>query len=377
MSARTPGRRFAITADADPYGAAVSQLLPAVLQALDTLEFVGRRLHPPDLPALVEEVGDVAGPVREALKSLRAVASPGQPIESANRVVAAAADVCLAFEGLAEAARDPNGFVQAYRALRSGTRAVEALYPLAASSPQVSRFFIEPELRDSAAVAECLAEADASCDGVGVMHVENDRESRGGFSMYVPEYYDPDEAYPLIVALHGGSGHGAEFLWTWLRDARSRGAILVAPTSLGRTWSLQTPDVDRAHIEAIVQQLRQRWNVNGTKMLLTGMSDGGTFTLVAGLHAESPFTHLAPSSASFHPMLVDRSSPGRLAGLPVYLMHGVLDWMFPVDFAHIASAALTKAGANVVFREIHDLSHTYPRDENPRIMDWLCGQPSR
>jgi phospholipase/carboxylesterase len=29
------------------------------------------------------------------------------------------------------------------------------------------------------------------------------------------------------------------------------------------------------------------------------------------------------------------------------------------------------AGADVVFREIEDLSHTYPRDENGRILDWL------
>ena len=31
----------------------------------------------------------------------------------------------------------------------------------------------------------------------------------------------------------------------------------------------------------------------------------------------------------------------------------------------------TKAGARVVYRELDDLSHTYPRDENPRILDWL------
>ena len=42
-----------------------------------------------------------------------------------------------------------------------------------------------------------------------------------------------------------------------------------------------------------------------------------------------------------------------------------------------ANAALTAAGARVVYREIDDLSHTYPRDENPRIMDWLlAGSPS-
>ena len=351
--------------------------MPALLTALDALEVVSRRLHPPDLPALVGGVRDVAAPVREGLEALRAVASPEESIESWKRLESAAANVCLAFDGLVEAARDPNGFVHAYRALRSGTRALEALYPLTATSPEVSRFFVEPNLRDNADLAKRIADADPSRDAVGVTHVNNDRESHGGFSMYVPEYYDAGEAYPLIVALHGGSGHGADFLWTWLREARSYGAILVAPTSRSRTWSLRHPDVDSQYIKAIVMDVRRRWNVNGERMLLTGMSDGATFALVTGLRAESPFTHLAPSSASFHTMPADSSLASRLRGLPVYLMHGELDWMFPVDFARIANAALTKAGASVVFREIGDLSHTYPRDENPKIMDWFLGPTSR
>ena len=51
----------------------------------------------------------------------------------------------------------------------------------------------------------------------------------------MPEYYTPDRAWPLVMALHGGSGNGRGFLWSWLRDARSRGAILVAPTATGNT----------------------------------------------------------------------------------------------------------------------------------------------
>jgi len=37
---------------------------------------------------------------------------------------------------------------------------------------------------------------------------------------------------------------------------------------------------------------------------------------------------------------------------------------------------LRVAGARVIYREIDDLSHTYPRDENPRIMDWLLAANS-
>ena len=57
-------------------------------------------------------------------------------------------------------------------------------------------------------------------------------------------------------------------------------------------------------------------------------------------------------------------------------MHGVLDWMFPVDIARAADTALRAAGARVVYREIDDLSHTYPRDENPRLMDWFLADDS-
>jgi len=45
--------------------------------------------------------------------------------------------------------------------------------------------------------------------------------------------------------------------------------------------------------------------------------------------------------------------------------------MFPVETARMARRALEGAGARLVYREIEDLSHTYPRDENPRILDWL------
>lgn len=346
-----------------------------LLAALDVLESVFRQLHPPRLPMLVARALPAArrlpqrrGPVAEN------DADPNGTVPIAGTPVQVAAGRArLAFDELAKAASDREGLVHAYRAMRAQARALEALYEVAASMPAVSRFFVEPARRDDIDLLGRLAGTAPASAGAGVTHWDNDLESRGGYSLYVPEGYTPDRHYPLIVALHGGSGHGADFLWTWLREARTREAIVVSPTARGRTWSLNMPEVDDANIRAIVRQVGERWNIDSRHRLLTGMSDGGTFTMITGLRAESSFTHLAPFSASFHPGLVDRSSPQRLARLPVYLVHGVLDWMFPVDFAHIANAALTRAGARVVFREITDLSHTYARDENPRVMDWFLG----
>jgi phospholipase/carboxylesterase len=101
------------------------------------------------------------------------------------------------------------------------------------------------------------------------------------------------------------------------------------------------------------------------------MSDGGTFTLLSGLAEDSPFTHLAPVAASFHPMLLAMTSPQRLTGLPIHLTHGAQDWMFSVGTARTAYRSLAAAGAAITYREIADLSHAYPRDGQGEVLDWF------
>ncbi|MFY9951623.1 MAG: phospholipase, partial [Bradyrhizobium sp.] len=208
----------------------------------------------------------------------------------------------------------------------------------------------------------------------GIIHDHNDPGSRGGFSLYVPEYYIPDRAWPLVMALHGGSGNGSGFLWSWLRDARSFGAILAAPTATGPTWALMGDDNDTPNLGRILDSIRSRWNVDAKRMLLTGMSDGGTFCYVTGFESTSPFTHLAPIAATFHPLMAEIADTERLRGLPVHIVHGRLDWMFPVQVARQAKNALSAAGASVTYRELDDLSHCYPREMNAPILKWLNGE---
>ena len=178
-----------------------------------------------------------------------------------------------------------------------------------------------------------------------------------------------------MVALHGGAGDGRGFLWSWLRDARALGAIVVAPTAVGRTWSLNEGPTSTAPTSNAIlgNRRRGRWRIDPARLLMTGMSDGGTFAYVSGLVAGSPFSHLAPCSASFHPVLAQFADPERLAGLPIHICHGVRDWMFDVEVARVAEQALAAAGANVTYLEIDDLAHTYPREINPRVLAWLDG----
>jgi phospholipase/carboxylesterase len=345
-------------------------VLPPLLQSLEALGFIARHLNPPDFGAVME----AAGTPDQALQAVRPrLARWPEEFAHLQGPLQTAGDAALAaFEGLRAVQQGHGDLVAVFRALRYAPRAQEALYPLAAKLPPVSSFFIDPALREDADLEARLAQPGG--ENTGIIHDHNEPGSRGGFSLYVPEYYTPDRAWPLVTALHGGSGNGRGFLWSWLRDARSHGAILVAPTATGTTWALMGEDTDTANLARILDRVRGRWNVDPERLLLTGTSDGGTFCYVTGLQRESPFTHLAPIAATFHPLMADMADAERLRGLPVYLVHGRLDWMFPVQVARQTHEALSAAGADVTYREIDDLSHCYPREINPEILNWLGGE---
>ena len=345
----------------------LAALTGALLGALEAFAFVARHLNPPELEALIAAVGAPDAAVRDALAPLARWQGPAaalrEPLAEASNAVVAG------FEGL-RAGVETGDVLAAFRALRKGPRALEALYPLAGILPPVNRFFLEPDLRSDAALQ---ARFRAPAPDTGVMHGGGEPGARGAFSLYVPEYYEAGRAWPLVVALHGGSGNGRAFLWSWLRAARSHGAIVVAPTALGETWALTGPDRDTPNLARILDEVAARWRLDPHRLLLTGMSDGGAFTYVSGLETASPFTHLAPVAAAFHPMLAQMADDGRVRGLPIHLAHGALDWMFPVDMARGAAAALEAAGADVTYREIPDLAHTYPTEIGAELLAWLAG----
>jgi phospholipase/carboxylesterase len=121
----------------------------------------------------------------------------------------------------------------------------------------------------------------------------------------------------------------------------------------------------------MVEFVAGRFRVDRARVLATGLSDGATFALLWGLSEDAPVTALAPVSGVLHPLNFSLGNLDRARGRRIRLVHGALDWLFPVGLAHMARDALAGAGADLVYREIEDLSHTYPREENDAILSWF------
>jgi phospholipase/carboxylesterase len=342
-------------------------LLPPLLHTLEALAFVARHLDPTELSQVVASVGAP----EDALRATRPRLDDWpDDFASIRELLRPASDAALAgIDGVRAAITGDGDLRSVFRSLRHLPRAQEAIYPLASRLLPVSQYFLEADQREDAALQTRVTVPVREAE-TGVIH-GGEPGSRGGFSMYVPEYYTAERTWPLVMALHGGSGNGRAFLWSWLRAARTWGAIVVAPTAIGDTWALMGEDIDTPNVERILGLVRERWSIDPARLLLTGMSDGGTFCYVSGLEPASPFTHLAPVAATFHPMLAEMADRERLRDLPITVTHGRLDWMFPVELARQADRALRAAGAAVTYREIADLPHCYPREINASLLGWL------
>lgn len=358
-----------MTGSDDGTAQAMGRLVPALLDALAVLEHAARRIDPETLAALCEAIRQHDTQLRPALDASRATDWPErlQPVRDCLHPAAEAALEGL--DDLAGAMQTPDPLRAAARALRRYAPACEALYPLAPFLAAVSRFFLTDTAQADAALVAALSRPGR--DGTGTMALGGPPGTRGGASLYIPETHDPSRPAPLIVALHGGSGDGRNFLWSWLREARSRGCLLLAPTAIGRTWSLQDHERDGANIARLIDQVAQHWPIDPAHILLTGMSDGGTFAYLHGLSAGARFTHLAPACAAFHPIMASIADHARLQGLPIFILHGEGDWMFPCESAQRAAQMLAAAGARVRHEEIADLAHCWPRERGEAILEWF------
>jgi phospholipase/carboxylesterase len=353
----------------DDYGRALAGVGATTLAALQLMEGAFRRLHPPAIDGLRKRLAPARLRLDSALDEFRKT-PPAGGLEAFHEQMRSGADQALdALERFLEPPLPANPASGVLAAMSHHARAQETLYPLRLALPPLNQYFAEPALHQQLALLDPDPPDPA---GVGLHRAgADDEHARGGFSLYVPERYTSQREWPLVVALHGGSGNGRDFLWTWLREARSRGFLLLSPTSRGGTWALDDPASEAAALMQMLEFVCDRWKVDRQRVLLTGLSDGATFTLLAGLAEDAPYTALAPVSGVLHPANFALGNLPRAAGRRIYLVHGALDWLFPVGLAQGARDAPGEAGAELCYREIADLSHTYPREENARILDWF------
>jgi len=353
---------FEATAEFESALGALSADLTAALEAFEESQ---RLFFPGIVPILRERFGPLAERLERSTAFFRSVPCPPE-FNPAREDLLEASTLCLDSLRSSVAVEYLEAFLANYRkAVRRVNRAMEILYLLHESIPVFNRFFLERPLREREGD---FIRSVTSPGRTGLQHVGAGQHpyARGSYSIFIPESYTGSDPWPLVMALHGGFSHGRDFIWTWLREARSRRFLLVAPTSHGITWSITGPDIDDEFLREVLRDISDRWTVDKKKILLTGFSDGATYLLKRALDEKSPFSAFALAAGILPPFSLRHVRDRR-----ILWVHGARDWMFPLWYAKTGYKMLREAGADITQEIVPDLYHAYPREKNDSILNWF------
>ena len=245
-------------------------------------------------------------------------------------------------------------------------QALEILYQARAELTLIDAFFrlsddpgSQPEVQSNDGIVRGIQHCDA---GVG----------HNNYSLYVPEHYDTQTEWPLIIALHGGYGRGDEYLWSWLRAARSRGYLVLSPKSIGPTWSILQPGIDGDSVMRMLDKVCEEYAIDKSRILLSGLSDGGTFSYLLALAHPQRFAAVSPIAGVLSPMTDPLLRAGHGKDLPMYVIHGALDAIFPVQTVRSTTDLMRSLGYQVKYTELPDWGHalTYTINEK-MVLPWF------
>jgi len=191
-------------------------------------------------------------------------------------------------------------------------------------------------------------------------------------SVYIPEYYEPNYAYPLVVWVQSAdaSVHQLQHVMPVISNRNYFGLAVRADVPSGGTAA----DVDliewEKQVAAQVRQLRSEYNIHSERIVLAGFGAGGTLALRLGLCRPEWFAGVATLGSRFptNPHLLRRYRD--LRGKRVLLGVGSNDRTVSVaETAHIGRL-LHAAGMRVCTR-VYDTGHRIVRSMLLDIDRWI------
>ena len=325
---------------------------------------------------------------------------PGTLAESQARLVSVVADTFRRFESSFVPLTPPAGTKEMHQPLCAAIRELGKAYDIFMSKPgaEWTLAFLHSraafcralyqlyELRNQLPIIDAhfllvgaKAPVPSASGGAATGFVQRKRnQERSDYTLYVPEDYLQEKPLPLIIALHGGYGQGYEYIWTWLRSARSRGYAVLAPKSLGDTWDMSVPSSDTRSVLRMLNEVSNEYSIDPARVYLTGLSDGGIFTYILGLEQTQLFRSLAPIAGVLHPAVDPMLRQGRGKDTPMLVVHGVHDFIFPVAFTRQTCKLLKDIGYQVTYEELPEWGHAYPYSINERlVLPWFESLPAK
>lgn len=197
-----------------------------------------------------------------------------------------------------------------------------------------------------------------------------------GYVRYLPENYDENQKYPLVIFLHGAGERGDDLdvavRHGYMKYVRENGReypfICVAPQCPhGKYWGCYTES-----LLAFIDDICSTLPIDLDRVYLTGLSMGGTGTWMLAMADPERFAAIAPVCGSgiyWHGTV--------LAKMPIFMYHGDCDDIVPMyESANMLHSVNKHGNNNARLKVCYGVGHNawdyaYTDDE---LLEWMLAQ---
>lgn len=182
-----------------------------------------------------------------------------------------------------------------------------------------------------------------------------------------PRKLDADVAAPLIIVLHGYGDRPDSYPELWGGAARSAGAVLAIPRGglmVGNGWGWGSVDEAEAVVHEALRQAAERSQIDGTRIVLTGFSQGAFMAFTVALREPERFAGVIALAGPYEPA-IDAPLPARGPTPRFVFMAGTLDPA--VTAMRRAADDFEAAGYPVRMRILPGIGHAFPQPPGPEL----------
>ena len=238
-----------------------------------------------------------------------------------------------------------------------------------ASSPDEAARLADPVIRTGLGFDEMYRRLQRGRSYVardpGIVRMDN-RTSDGVehyFAVDVPEHYDPARRYQVRIQLHGGVGGRATNAPVGNGTVGAlTGAeqIYVVPYAWADSpwWSLDQV----LNLTAIVDRVKRLYNVDENRVVLSGVSDGGTGALYVAMRQTTPFASILPLNGYLMVLALRDIDDGlifanNLRNKPIFAVNGGRDPLYPTRVVDPYIDHLKQGGVTVDYHPQPNAAH--------------------
>jgi len=222
------------------------------------------------------------------------------------------------------------------------------------------------------------------------------------FALNVPVAYDPSKKYQVRFQLHGGVGGRQSNIPP--ENAGGVGAldgadqIYIVPFSWNASPWWSSDQVLNLH--GILDIAKRRYNIDENRVVVSGVSDGGTGAYYVAMRETTPYASFLPLNGYWLVLAspdIQRGGalyPNNMRNKPFFVVNGGRDPLYPTVRVDPTIAHFKQGGVTVDYRPQPEAAHNtrwwpevkdsfeafvreHPRNPLPDTLTWETGDPTQ